>query len=432
MADDLKETDVDALRRENEALKKELEDSKGPGKKRHFWRSFFSWVCIILACLFAIAGTLSLWVETTTLNTNSFVKTIAPLIKQDAVAKAVSEESVKMLFETYNVPGEIKTGLEKLSKAIEQAAPRDLAIPDMNLSFIAEPISGALEGVAKTAAQKILQSKAFYSIWEKTLRTAHETMVNIVKGKKDAVVTSKGDTVILNLSELLNEVKKELVNAGLGFLDKVQIPEDFGQIELFTSAQIGSIKSLVSLLELLAWVLPFLALILFVAGVWLAVDHRKALLRSGIGLGIAMLLVLIVLKVAHGAFFNQIKETQILDAANVIWGSVLSGLKQGVWGLLVLGIVVALGAAVSGPSRWATWLREHVKAFFSGWRDRREGKKGKTAFSTFMDKYAWWFRIGGLVIAVVVLVFLPSISALAVIITVIVLAVYVGIIELVR
>lgn len=424
--------ELEKLRSENQALKEKLE-AKGNGKKeRHFWRSFFAWLFIVLACLFSILGVLSAWVDTTTLDTNTFVNTIAPLIKDEAVAKAVSDAAVKKLFETYQIPDKIQTGLNELSTAIKQVAPPNAPIPDIDLSFIAEPISGALEGVAKTAAVKILTSDQFYAVWQKALRTAHTAMVNIVKGNKDAVLTSKGDTVVLNLSELLTQIKDQLADSGLGFLKNIKVPEDFGQIELFTSAEIGSVKSMVKLLDLLSWILPLLALLLFVAGVWVAPNHRKALLRAGVGLAISMLIVLIVLKVAHGQLFNQIKVAENLAAANVIWGTVLGGLKSAVWGLLVLGVFVAIGAGVAGPAKWSVWVRTHVADFFKGWRERREGKKGKTAFMEFMDKYAWWFRIGGLVLAALILALLPSVSALAVIITVVVLAVYMAIIELLR
>ena len=130
--------------------------------------------------------------------------------------------------------------------------------------------------------------------------------------------------------------------------------------------------------------------------------------------------------------FDQIKVAENAAAANVIWGTVLSGLKQAVWGLLVLGVVVAVGAGVSGHAKWAVWVRTHVADFFKNWRERREGKKGKTPVMVFMDKYAWWFRIGGLAIAVFVLALLPTVSGLAVIIAVIVLLVYLTVIELLR
>ena len=50
----------------------------------------------------------------------------------------------------------------------------------------------------------------------------------------------------------------------------------------------------------------------------------------------------------------------------------------------------------------------------------------------FMDRYAWWFRVGGLVVAVLFLALLPHVSGLAVILTVVVLLVYLGVIEILR
>ena len=437
MADDRETMDTSAkeiekLRAENEALKKRVEASPAPARGHHFWRSFTVWLLIILACVFSILGALSIWVKTTTLDTNTFVNTVAPLVKDDAVAKAISEVAAKQLFAKYDVSGRLKTGLENFSKVIEQAAPKDLPIPDINLSFIAEPISSGLQNFAAATARKVLQSDAFYKVWSEALRLSHTAAVNIVKGKSGKVLTSQGDTVVLNLAPLLDQVKSRLADAGLGFLDKVQVPANFGQIELFTSEQLGAAKGLVHLLDTLSWVFPLLALICFVLAVVIASDRRKAVLRSGIGLAIAMLVVLVALKVTHNQLLGLIKKPDILAAAEVIWGTILHGLKQAIWGLLTLGVVAAVASGIAGPSSWAVWTREHVTDFFANWRERREGKKGKTKFMEFMDRYAWWFRVGGFALAVIILVVLPTVSGLAVIITVMVLLVYLAVIELLR
>lgn len=424
--------ELERLRAENEVLKARLEQTGKREKRGGFWRRFTVWLLIVLACILSIAGVLSTWVKTTTLDTDTFVGTVAPLVKQEEVARAASDIAVKKLFESYDVAGRIKTGLDDLSNTIQEVAPENLPIPDINLSFIAGPISNGLEDFAGTVARKILKSDRFYKVWEKSLRTAHTAAVNIITGKADALVTSRGDTVVLNLEGLLTRVKDELAKAGLGFLDKVQVPDNFGQIELFTAKQLGAAKSGVRLLEMLSWVLPLLAFIFFALAVVIARDRRKALLRAGIGLAIAMLVTLIVLKVAHGQLLGQIKNAENLAAADVVWGSILIGLKQAIWGLLALGVVVGAGSGVAGPSKWAVWLREHFTDFFKHWRARREGEKGKTAFSAFIDRHAWWFRIGGLVVAAVVLVFLPTVSGLAVLLTAIILGVYLVVVELLR
>jgi hypothetical protein len=422
--------ELERLKAENEALKANLAVKKKRGGG--FWRGLAVWILIVLACFLALGGSLSVWVKTTTLDTNTFVKTVAPLVKDDAVATAVSNAAVKQLFATYDVTGKLQSGLDQLDAAIKQALPPNAPIPDVSLSAIAKPVSNGLQTVAQKIAKEILQSKAFYTVWEKSLTTAHELMVNVVTGKKDAVITSQGDTVVLNLGELLTQIKDQLVQSGLTFLEKVPIPADFGQIELFTSKQLGAAKSGVKLLNTLSWVLPLLSLIFFALAVGIAKNKRRTLMGAGIGLAVAMLLTLILLKVTHAALFDMIKE-QNLAAANIIWSTVLSGLKQGIRGLLALGLVVSIGAAVAGPYKWAVWLRSHTNDLFVHARERRteEGAEEKP-FYAFINKYAWWLRGAGIAIAVIVLVALPTISGLAIIITAIVLLVYLGLVELLR
>lgn len=419
------------LKAENEALKAKVDKASKREKRGGFWRRFTVWLLVILACFFSVLGALSVWVKTTTLDTNTFVNTVAPLVTNEKVAKAVSDAAVAELFKQYDVNAQIQAGLTDLSQTVRQAAP-NLPHPDIDLSVIATPITGGLQSFASTVAQKILTSEAFFKVWEETLRLTHTAAVNIVTGKGDKVLTSQGDTVVLNLAPLLDQVKAKLADAGLGFLNKVKVPEDFGQVKLFTSSQLGVAKGMVHLLETLSWVLPLLAFIFFILAVVIAKDRRKVLLHEGIGLAIAMLIVLVVLRVAHNELLGLVKKQENLAAANVIWTGLLSGLKHALWGLLVLGVVVSVEAGVTGPSKWALWTREHVGDFFTNWRERREGKKGKTAFMAFMDRYAWWFRVGGLAVAVVFLATLPHVSGLAVILTVVVLLVYLAVIEVLR
>jgi Na+-transporting methylmalonyl-CoA/oxaloacetate decarboxylase gamma subunit len=425
-------SEVEKLRAENEALKAQVDKKAKRQVKGGFWRRFTVWLLIILACVFSLLGVFSTWIRATTLDTNTFVNTVAPLVKSEAVAKAVTDVAVTQLFEQYDVKGHLRNGLTQLDSAIRQALPPNAPIPDISLGAIADPVSSGLESVAKTAAQKILTSDAFFKIWESSLKLAHQSAINIIRGNKNAAVTSVGDKVVLNISPLLDKIKAQLVASGLTFLDKVQVPANIGQFELFTAKQLGSVKSIVKLLDLLYWLLPLLALLCFVGAVCLSKNKRRALIRSGVGLVIVMLLVLIVLKVAHSQLFNQIKVPENLAAADVVWGSLLGGLKQAIWGILVLGAVVSIGAGFAGPSKWAVWTREHVSDFFKHWRERREGEAGKSEFSAFLDKYSWWFRIGGLVVAVLVLVLIPHISALAIILTVVILAIYMALIELLR
>lgn len=427
------DSEIARLKDENEALKSKLADLESSGPRgAGFWRTFASVVLIVLACLFALGGALSTWVKTTSLDTDTFVSTVAPLIQDDAVASAVSNIAVDKLFEAYDVEGELSQQLGQIDAAIRRNLPPNAPSPDLSLSAIAGPVASGLENLARTIAGNVLKSDQFRVVWENTLRGGHTAMVNVLTGRGEAVLTSEGNTVVLDLGELISRVKDELTKSGLTFLEKVDVPDNFARVDLFTSEQLGSIKSAVDLLDTLSWLLPLLSIVFFVLGIFAAGNRRKALMGAGIGLAAAMLVTLVVLKVAHREVIGLIKAADTVAAADVIWNTVLSGLKQAVRGFFVLGLFVAVGATIAGPYKWSVWLRSNTMGFFEGRRARREGEGAGKPVNEFVGKYAWWFRAGGFAIALIVLVALPAITALALILTAVILAVYLGIIELLR
>lgn len=430
---DSHDEEIARLKAENESLRTRLDNNRekkprGPG----FWRTFGAIVLIVLACVLALAGALSTWVKTTTLDTDTFVSTVGPLVSNEQVATALSDAAVVRLFESYDVKGRLTTGLNQLDAAISKNIPPNAPVPDVSLGALAGPLTNGLESAAKTIALKVLMSDQFKGLWEKMLRTSHTALVNVLTGKEDKVLTSQGNSVVLDLGELITRIKDELANQGLTFLEKVKVPDDFAQVKLFTSDQLGTIKGVVHLLEVLSWLLPLLSIIFFALGIWLARNHRKALMGAGIGLAIAMLVTLIVLKVAHTQVFNMIKQDQVAAAGNVIWNTMLSGLKQAVRGFFLLGLFVAIGAAIAGPYKWAVWVRGNTSGFFANRRARREGKGAVKPVNEFVNRYAWWFRAAGFIIAIIVLVALPTITGLAIILTVVILGIYLALIELFR
>ena len=381
-------------------------------RKGSFWRSFVACLLIVFGCLFALLGTFAAWGRATVL-TDAFVDTIAPLIQKEAVAKAISEEAVKALFQEADVAGEIKRSL-----------PSDL-------DFIAEPVSTTLKTVTQYAAEEILKSSAFQSVWKNMLALAHSTAMEIIKGD-GAVTTDKGQ-VVLDIGKLLEEVRKSLVDDGVEILKNVEIPKDAGKIVLFPSDKLEAVKEVVNLLDTLNWVLPLLAFIFLCLGVIIANSRRKALMGVGIGLAITMAIMLIAFSLAKSMLLGQLENETQLAAATVIWNGVLHNLVQIKLGILFLGILIALGAAVAGPYKWAVLIRGKTTELFKKWRERRRtGDKSKGPIGTFLAAHAWAFRIAGIVVALIVLLVLPTMSITALIITGAILVFYLVLIELLR
>lgn len=405
-------SELEKLRAENIALKGELATERKP--RGSFWRSFLVWLLIVLACLTAFGGAIAVWMRATTLDTDTFVNTVAPLIQEDAVATVVSNKAVEALFKE-----------AEITKYLEEALPEDL-------KFVAEPLSSGMETVAEFAAKKILTSDQFQWVLEKMLRLAHSEAVAVIRGDAAVKLTEEGK-VILDVGELLTDVRDQLVADGMGFLKNISIPESAGQLVLFEADNLGMVKSMVKLLDTLHWILPLLSLILFAAAILIAKDRRKALMGAGVGLAIAMAFSLIVLRLARADLLGQIEDKEILEAAGIIWNRVLSGLVGTNWSVLALGVLVSIGAAIAGPYDWAVSLRKKTAELFKSWRERRKGgEKATGPVGTFIGAHAGGLRIAGAAVAIVVLLLLPSLSVLAVIITAVIYVLYLGAIELLR
>lgn len=405
-------SELERLRAENITLKEEL--AAGEVRKGSFWRSFLVWLLIVLACIFAFSGAIAVWVRATTLDTDVFVDTVAPLIQEDEVARVISQQAVEALFEEVGI-----------ADYLEQALPEDL-------EFVAEPLSDGLEAAAELAAREILTSDQFQWVWENALRLAHSQAIRVIQGEDGIELTEEGQ-VILDIGALLTDIRDRLVEDGMDFLENVPIPESAGQIVLFEDENIGMIKGAVNLLDDLKWMLPILAFVFFLAAVVIAEDRRKALLGAGIGLAIAMAISLVALRLARAELLGQIENADVRAAAEVVWNRLFAGLVGLDWGVFTLGVLVAIGAAIAGPYSWAVSLRKKTSDFFEGWRERRkEGEKESGPIGAFITEYAWGLRIAGAAIAIIVLLLLPTLSAVALIITVAVYLVYLAVIEILR
>lgn len=406
--------EVERLRAEKAALQAELQGKKVKERKPFPWRNLVAWILVVLAFIMAIAAGPASWAHDYLMDTDRFVATVAPLIRDDAVAQAISDRAASRLVEELDVQDRL-----------------DRVLPDQ-ITFIAGPITSGVETLAQKTAKTILQSDQFYWVWERILRFSHSTAVATVRGEGALELTSEGD-IVLDIGELLQELKARLVDAGLTFLEKVPVPAGAGTVVLFTADELGLVQGLVHLLDTLNWVLPALAILFLVAAVLISTDRRRFLLVSGITLTLAMAISLIGINYGKNYLLGQIQVPTNLTAAQVIWTGVVSNLTQILAGFLALGVVVSVGAAVAGPYKWAVWLRTKTAHLFAAWQDRRRrGVKEPGPVGKFVEAHKMALRVGGLVLVLFILLLLPEVTAGAVIGSAIALVVYWAVIELVR
>jgi hypothetical protein len=338
--------EVERLRAEKVVLQAELDKEKQKlSRKRFPMRRTLSWLFIILGCAVAIVAPIAVWARRSFLDTDNFANKVAPLVANQTVARALSDEVASRLFVQLEMQKRVKEALKE-------------ALPD-KLDFMAGPIAQGMQTFTQKLTYEIITSPQFQTVWDKILRLAHSTVVRIIRSDRLLAIRSNGE-VVLDTGELMVDVRSRLAGSGLRFLEKVPIPLRAGEMVLFTSSQLGMLKSGLEILDTLYWLLPLFALVSFAAAVIVSEDRRRILMWFCIALTVAMVLSLMLLNLAERELLDEVRNPNNIGAVKVIWDRMTTDLAQADKVMLILGIVGALAFAIAGPYAWASWIRHKV------------------------------------------------------------------------
>jgi hypothetical protein len=208
---------------------------------------------------------------------------------------------------------------------------------------------------------KVVQSDAFADAWVQANRAAHTELVKALTGEGGGTVTVENDTVSVNMAAFIQVVKQRLVDAG--FSVAARIPEVDASFVLFQSKDITRVRTGFNLLNTLGVWLPILALILLALGVYVAKDHRRALVGAAVGVAVSMVVLALALAIFRSTYLDAVPATVLPhDAAAVLYDTIVRFLRLGVRTIFALALVVAAGRSSpagrsprSAPARaWPT------------------------------------------------------------------------------
>jgi len=383
--------ELERLRAENEELRGRAGEPGG-----HFWASFLATVLLSLFCVVAVAAGFASWLHYTALDTPRFVEAVAPLVRDETVARALSEEAVERLFAQFHLAEQIEKQIGRLPEPFKSQAATG---------------SAGARGLAVTVATDVLKSNAFQSAWRAILTASH---TEAVKGLRSsgAVRLDEQGKVILDITDLLTGIKNRLASIGITFLRDRKIPGDLGQVVLYQNSQLGVVKTAVNALDDLFLILPICAVVLLTLGALVAHDTRRAMTGASVGLIALVVLLYAGIEITRGHFTGRLVSASTRGAATAISNHLLQTFYAVLIGLLVLGALTALAAALSGPYRWAEKL--HGIVSLSG--IRRRMNPGLPAGEPLLRQFAWPLRITGLATALLLFWYLPWASAAVVLI----------------
>ena len=274
-----------------------------------------------------------------------------------------------------------------------------------------------------------MESDAFADAWVQANRVAHEQLVKALTGEGGGAVTVENDTVTLNLSAFIQTVKQRLVDAG--FTLAARIPEVNASFVLFQSDDITRARNAFNLLNTLGIWLPIIMLVLLVIGVYVAKDHRRALVGAGVGVAIGMVMLALGLAVFRALYLDAVPaEVLPHDAAAVLYDTIVRFLRLGLRTVLVLGLVIAAGAFLTGQSVTAVRTRQSLKSAI-GWLQGSAEQAGLRTgpVGTWVYDHKRALRIGAVAAAALALVFWGRPTGKVIILLAVLLLVALAIIE---
>ena len=337
---------------------------------RQRWRSIVATLLIVVACMLAPLSVAAIWTRNQVINTDRYVATVTPLASDPAIQNAIADQITAQVFTYIDIKG-------LTTQAVDALAGRGLR-PDVadQLQAFAVPIANGVQSFTRSQVGKIVESDAFADAWVQANRVAHEALVKALTGEGGGAVTVENDTVSLNLSAFIQTVKQRLVESG--FTLAARIPEVNASFVLFQSADITRARNVFNLLDTLGVWLPIITLVLLVVGVYVAKDHRRALVGAALGVAVGMVVLALGLAVFRAIYLDAVPAQALPhDAAAVLYDTIVRFLRLGLRTILVLSLVVAAGAFLTGQSVTAMRTRQGLtgaigwlqgSAEHAGWR----------------------------------------------------------------
>jgi hypothetical protein len=304
------------------------------------------------------------------------------------------------ILDNLDVVGVTQAALDALASRPNMPPAAAAAIPGLQGALVS-----GVENFIHDQVAKVISSPQFAQVWDAVNRDAHSQVVRLLSGDTGSAVTAQGDQVTLSLAPIIEKVKAALVAHGFTFANA--IPTVDRSFVLMQSSSVTHAQTAFQFLDGIGIWLPIIAIALLVGGILLARDKRAALLRSGLGLAGAMILLGVALAVGRTWYVNTTPGNVLTSsAAGGVFDTLVRFLRTSLRAVGVLGLVLAFVAYVSGPSPSAERLRRGFTGGIGSLRGSAESagwNTGRVGTWTYAHRTA--LRIASAVLGGLILMF---------------------------
>jgi hypothetical protein len=415
--------ELERLRAETAELHHQAEAS--PRRRRHFsWRALVAVILIVLGCVLAPEAVVGVWAGNLISNTDRYVATVQPLIDDPAIQNVLTDKITNQITSRLDV-----TGL--VNQASTQLNSKGLTRISSLLTTFGPQIASSVNGFIHSTVHSIITSHAMAVAWVQVNTIAHQSLVNVLSGQNGGTVSAKNGQIVLNLAPLIAVAKQQLLARGFSLANS--IPTVNATVPLFEAKDLGKAQAGYRLVKAERLAFPILTLLLLAGGVLAARNRRRALIWAGLGLAASMLILAIGLEIARGIYLGSVPSSVLpADAAAAAYDALVNFLRVSLRVVLLVGLVVAIGAFFTGPSRAAVGTRSGIKSgvdWIRHYGERRGVSTGPVGVWTYAHRRI--LRIGAVALFALIFVFLGQPTVVTVIVLVILLLLVLGLIELI-
>lgn len=318
-------------------------------RQRHWGiRSVVSLLLFIIAAVLTPVAIVGHWGHHTVTDTTQYLETVGPLIDSPEIQTAITDTVTSVIVQQVDTQAVVGDFLGSL-----------LNNPSLTEKLSA-PLAAGVNGLIHDLVQRFVASDAFRDVWIKTNTVAQESLIALLDGNQEGPIQLDGNKVVLDVSSLLDQVKDQVVAAGLTIAKDVTIPKTDTQIVLLESPIIGQIQLIYQLSSpILAW-FPLILAVLFGLAIALARNRPRTVMSTGVALIVLAGVSLWLMDYAEAMLLHDISGSVLEGALTSFWSTFFAYLLKGLWAMILLGVILGLGGWYAGRSRPATAVREAV------------------------------------------------------------------------
>jgi hypothetical protein len=295
---------------------------------------------VVLGVVLVMVSLLANFVRREALDSDTFRDTSQELIANEDIRDQVAAAMVDQLYANVDVAG-----------VLEQRLPN-------NLQPLAAPLAGIGREAIDRGARELLSRPRVQRLFVESSSLAQEQVRRVLEDDTPRLQTSDG-SVVLDLRPLVVQLGDRF--GFLGNLDQ-SLPPDAAQITLLRADNLETAQSVTQGLKVVANWIWVPAILCWAIALWLVPNRRRREVRAiGIGLIVAGIALLVIRRLAGSYLVDNLSQSDsVRPAVTAFWNILSDGLAEGAWVVVVLGVIAALGAWITGGGARARSIRHTV------------------------------------------------------------------------